>query len=82
MNGSHDETVYYSKMKNVVSKKLSKCKQVKDPTLVKEPKEKTRCRHQKDNWPVYLDGFFNASPCPWGYNWILGYCERSNNFEK
>jgi len=48
----------------------------------KEKREKcNRNRNRKDNFPMFQDGVFNCTPAPWGFNWFLGYCEQSNNFD-
>jgi hypothetical protein len=37
-------------------------------------------RNKKEGFPLFKDGIFNCDPAPWGFNYMLGYCESSNNF--
>jgi hypothetical protein len=45
-------------------------------------KEKSRSRSIKNNYPIFKDGCFNIEDrAPWGFNYLLGYCEQPNNFK-
>jgi hypothetical protein len=37
-------------------------------------------RNRKDQYRMFVDGVFNCDAIPWGFNYHLGYCEKSNNF--
>lgn len=50
------------------------------PKQRKEKISATRSRSLKNNFPIFKNGLFNCEPTPWGFNWLLGYCERPNNF--
>ena len=47
----------------------------------KRVQKSKRSRSLKDNYPVFKNGFFNIEDkTPWGFNWVLGYCEQPVNF--
>lgn len=39
-------------------------------------------RFKKEGFQIVKNGVFNTYFIPWGFNWVLGYCEQSSNFEK
>ena len=53
--------------------------------LLAENKERrvatNKNRNKKNDFPMFVDGTFNCEPAPWGFNYYLGYCEQSNNFD-
>ena len=51
-----------------------------DPTLPVVVKVKPISRHRKDNFKIIKNHFWNSESAPWGYNYLLGYCEQSSNF--
>jgi hypothetical protein len=56
--------------------------------VTKEEKQKAKelrninSRFKKQGFQCIKDGILNIEFIPWGYNWVLGYCEHSSNFEK
>lgn len=46
----------------------------------KKREQISRSRNQKSQFQIFVNGFFNMKSVPWGYNYVLGYCEQSNNF--
>lgn len=42
----------------------------------KEPKPKERSRFRKDGYQVIKDHKFNLERPPFGFNYLLGYCEQ------
>jgi len=75
-----DDEQRLSSLKKAINTTYGKCKRVKDSTIPVIKKEKSVSRHRKENWPIIKHGFVNTDPAPWGFNWLLGYCEQSNNF--
>ena len=50
-----------------------------DPNAPVVEKEKF-CRHIKENFLIIKNKEFNTDHIPWGFNWLLGYCEQSAQF--
>jgi hypothetical protein len=42
------------------------------------PKPKCRSRFLKNNFEIMKNHIFNLERPPYGYNYILGYCEQAN----
>lgn len=51
-----------------------------DPNQPIVVKEKLPSRHKKENFKIIKNNLWNIDPAPWGYNYLLGYCEQSSNF--
>ena len=44
-------------------------------------KPKPECtRFHKENFQIIKNNQFNVNNIPWGFNWVLGYCEKSAQF--